>query len=89
MGRLLGTSSGTKVSRYENFRRHPSVVNVFAYEVIFNEPVRKIFAGTFHDVHCEVQARARRMAKTLAEELQTKRTARKLVHLRNIIESKP
>jgi transcriptional regulator with XRE-family HTH domain len=89
LARLLGTSSGTKVSRYETFRRMPSVSGIFAYEIIFNQPASELFAGTYHAVRHGVRARARRLAKTLASRATNPRTARKLDLLRTVVESKP
>ena len=87
MSFLLGVSSGTKVSRYENFSRYPSVITVFAYEIIFNTPVRELFAGSYESVLRDVRARAARLLKAL-EPTGNSRTARKLDILRKIVESK-
>src|SRR5207249_11765504 len=47
MAFLLGTKSGTKVSRYERLRREPSLRTAFAYAVIFRAPLRGLFAGAY------------------------------------------
>ncbi len=86
--RLLGTSSGTRVSRYENFTRLPSVGGIFGYELIFNQPARRLFGGAYEAVHRAVRARAKRLAKTLAAQAENPRTARKLRLLRAIVDSK-
>jgi transcriptional regulator with XRE-family HTH domain len=86
---LLGASSGTKVSRYESLRRSPSVITVFAYEIIFNKPARDLFAGTYDAVRRDVHERAGRLIKTLEPQAKNPRTARKLQLLRTIVESKP
>jgi len=88
IAQLLGASSGTKVSRYESFRRCPSVITVFAYEVIFNQPARELFAGFYDGVHQEVRQRAERLAKALAERDTDPETVRKLVFLRRIVDPK-
>ena len=87
---LLGATSDTKVSRYESFRRNPSVTTVFAYEIIFNIPVRDLFAGAYDDVHRNVRERARRLMKLLEREpARDPQTIRKIQMLRTIVESKP
>jgi transcriptional regulator with XRE-family HTH domain len=55
---LLGAKSGTKTSRYERFRRTPSLETALAYEALFGVPVRELFAG--------VSARAERMTRRRA-----------------------
>jgi transcriptional regulator with XRE-family HTH domain len=88
IARLLGTSSGTKISRYENFARLPSVAGIFGYEIIFNQPAHRLFGGAYEAVHRTVRARAKRLRKTLTAQAGNPRTARKLQLLRSIIDSK-
>ena len=87
VARLLGATTGTKVSRYENFKRQPAVITVFAYEIIFNRPVRDLFAGTYATVCRDVRARAARLVKTLVTDSPNPRVARKIELLRTIVES--
>ena len=47
---LLGSPTGARVSRYERFRRQPTLQTAFAYEVIFGIPARELFAGLFEEV---------------------------------------
>jgi hypothetical protein len=90
MARLLGSSSATKISRYESFRRYPSVITTFAYEIVFSEPARKLFAGYYEAVRRDVHARAHRLMRALATEAKDDlRTARKIALLRSIVETKP
>ena len=44
---LLGTGSGSKVSHYERFLREPALRNALRCEIIFDVPVRELFAGIF------------------------------------------
>jgi DNA-binding XRE family transcriptional regulator len=85
---LLGASSGTKVSRYESFKRHPPVIAVFAYEIIFNQPIQDLFAGAYDAVRRDVQTRAKELLKALEAERTNPRTSLKLQLLRAIVESK-
>ena len=89
VARLLGAVSGTKVSRYENFSRRPSVAAIFAFEIVFNRPARELFAGSYEEVRLDVQERAKRLAEAIAKHAGDPRTARKLALLRGIVESKP
>jgi transcriptional regulator with XRE-family HTH domain len=88
IAQLLGTSSGTKISRYENFARLPSVGGILGCEIIFNQPASRLFAGAYEAAHKAVRARAKRLAKTLAAQAGNPRTARKLALLRIIVDSK-
>ena len=87
ISRLLGASSGTKVSRYESFSRHPALIAVFAYEIIFNTPVRELFAGTYDSVRRDVRERAAHLLKAIGPDAGNPRTVRKLDALRRIVES--
>jgi len=88
---LLGVVSGTKVSRYENLARMPSVDTVFAFEIVFNQPASELFAGRYHAVRLAIQERARRMAEQLTARpnAQSSKAFRKLALLRSIVEPKP
>ncbi len=88
---LLGTVSGTKVSRYENFTRMPSALTIFAFEIVFNQSANELFAGSYQAIRLAVQKRARRMVTQLnaRPDPQNKKTLRKLELLRAIVEPKP
>ena len=64
---LLGCRSGTKVSRYECFRRQPNHRTMAACEIIVRLPVRQLFPGFFvsveHDVMRRAKARLRQLAR--------------------------
>jgi hypothetical protein len=89
MALLLGASTGTKVSRYESFGRHPSVLTVFAYEIILNQPARELFAGTYESVRRDVQLRAARLIKNLAPQSADPEISRKVELLRAIVGNQP
>ena len=54
-----GESKGTKVCRDEKFTREPSLQSALAYEVIYQKPVRELFAGLYQQIEQEVAARAK------------------------------
>ena len=58
---LLGCESGTKVSRYELFRRQPTLSTVCALEAIFGEPARELFAGVYEAAERQAAERARQL----------------------------
>ncbi len=90
VARLLGAASGTKVSRYENFTRMPNVFNVFACEIVFNQPASELFAGSYEVIRAAVQKRARQLLKKLTERPdKAKKHLRKIELFRAIVEAKP
>jgi len=89
IARLLGSASGTRVSRYERFARNPCLDTVFAYEIIFKKPIRQLFAGRYEAVRLDVRTRALQLSEALSKRAADHRTARKLSLLREIVESKP
>lgn len=42
---LLGSKSGTKVSRHEQERREPSLKTALAYAAVYGVPVEDLFSG--------------------------------------------
>ena len=59
---LLGTKSGAKVSRYEQFTREPSLKTALALEMIFQRSASELFGGLYQKVEAEVAARATTLA---------------------------
>ena len=82
---LLGAKSGTKVSRYERFRRRPTIETVFAYEVLFRTPSRELFAGLYREVERETVKRAGHLADRLQQTPPSRLTARKLEALHQVV----
>ena len=60
---LLGALNGSQVSRYEHFDRMPGLKTALAFEVIYQKPVKELFAGIYKKIEQEVAARARVRAK--------------------------
>jgi transcriptional regulator with XRE-family HTH domain len=56
---LLGTSTGTKVSRYERYSRTPTLETALACEVIFGVPASELFAGLYEKAERCVLSRAK------------------------------
>ena len=81
---LLGTRSGTKVSRYERWNRQASLRTAFAYEVIFGAPARELFAGTYHEVERATEKRIADLTRRLSATPANRATARKLAVLHGI-----
>jgi transcriptional regulator with XRE-family HTH domain len=74
---LLGAESGAKVCRYERFSRVPGLETALAFEVIFQKPLRKLFAGLYQTIQTEVAARAKIRATRPEHGKGSWRTARK------------
>jgi DNA-binding XRE family transcriptional regulator len=81
---LLGVACGTKVSRYECWRRQPGLTTAFAYEVLFGASSRKLFGGLFRKVETVTVRRARILVRKLSVAARDPLTARKLDLLRAI-----
>jgi transcriptional regulator with XRE-family HTH domain len=78
---LLGCRSGTKVSRYERFARHPNVATMFACAVIFQIPVERLFAGAYQRAIGEVAKRVQALVDSLAASRDNPASQRKLAAL--------
>ncbi len=65
MAYLLGGQSGTRVSRYERFARLPALETALAYAVIFDVPVRDLFAGMAQQVERPLAKRAQQLIQRL------------------------
>ena len=62
---LLGCKHGSKVSRYERGDRIPGLDTLLAYDLVFQKPLRDLFAGE----HDRVRQTVKRRAQTLYRRL--------------------
>jgi transcriptional regulator with XRE-family HTH domain len=81
---LMGSGSGTKISRYERERRDPTLETALTLEAIFGVPVRELFAGKFHKVERSVADRARQLIAQLRSKSPSAATTAKLQVLTTI-----
>lgn len=86
VARLLGSMSGSKVSRYERSERCPSLETLLAYEILFGNCGRVFFEGLCTKLEEEIRDRA----KTLYRQLDQSRsfdaiTKRKMDFLAEVI----
>jgi transcriptional regulator with XRE-family HTH domain len=88
MAFLLGCRRGTKVSRYECFRRLPELQTVLAYEVVLGVPARELLAGIFEQVQRVTIRRAKTLYRRLDATPHKRLTAQKLMALREALEPK-
>src|SRR5438093_11686182 len=84
VGLLLGSPSGGMVSRYERCNRLPSIETACAYEALFGDPVRELFAGVFQKAGRKIAKRAQLLAQRLEGRAGEAAMARKLQILRSI-----
>ncbi len=56
---VKGADRGVKVCRDEQLAREPSLESALAYEVIYQKPVRELFAGMYERIEQEVAAKAK------------------------------
>jgi len=82
---LLGCKSGTKVSRYERFRRQPNLATVFACEIILRVPARQLFAGVHLSAHRDVLRRVEYLLGQLTGRAETPRVRQRIVALNAIL----
>jgi transcriptional regulator with XRE-family HTH domain len=81
---LLGSQSGTKVSRYERFSRRPSLETLFAYEMVFGARARELFAGAYQKVERRILSRAQLLTRKLNRATPDRTATRKLQILKAI-----
>lgn len=84
MAFLLGAQSDTKVCRYERFVREPSLETALAYEVIFQKPIKELFAGRYREIEKQVADRTKVMTYRTALRKETALAARKRGWLTNL-----
>jgi transcriptional regulator with XRE-family HTH domain len=83
---LLGTESGTRVSRYEQFVREPGLETALAYQIIFAKPPTELFAGLHDQIAEHVRERARQLVARLEDRAVNPVARHKLAALRAITE---
>ena len=71
VGYLLGCANGSKVSRYEHYRRIPNLDTALTYEAIFRTPVQDLFAGLFAEDERKMLKRIGRLGKKLLAKPET------------------
>ena len=65
LARLLGCSSGSKVSRYETGKRRPSFETLLAYQIAFRVGLDALFEGEHQRVRDSVHKRAAGLSRHL------------------------
>lgn len=69
---LLGAETASNVTRYEHFRRTPTLPTALALEAILDMPVRELFAGLFAEAEGATAAQAKKLLISM-EGLQSNR----------------
>lgn len=83
---LLGTASGTTVSRHEGGNRQPVLETGLAYEIIFGTSVRELYLGLYRKMEKRVQPRARRLLDTLLAQTAAPKRDRKIILLKQVLD---
>src|SRR5690242_4794372 len=78
---LLGVKNGSQVSRYEHFRRVPSLPTALAYHAIFRTSPPELFGGMYEKVAKEVAQRAKRLLRRVEAQRNGRAKTRKIEHL--------
>lgn len=69
------------VSRYERFRREPTLSTVFALEAVFGKPARELFAGVYERAERRAAERAAELLDRLGARASDVRISRKVALL--------
>src|SRR5437867_6851735 len=83
---LRGGPSGTRVSRYEQFRREPGLDTALAYGIIFAASNEELFAGLYERIEEGVLERAGRLVARIEARRLDPVARQKLASLRAISE---
>lgn len=83
---LFGVESGSVIWNYEHGRRLPSLVNLLAYEFVFQTSGRELFAGLYERNGERIIKRARKLAKKLDAQPRTDVVARKRRFLKILVD---
>jgi hypothetical protein len=70
---LLGVKNSDIPSRHETFSREPLLRTALAYEVIYQKPIRELFAGLYADIEKDVSDRANLLLENTPEANSDKR----------------
>src|SRR5688572_24742296 len=81
---LLGTMSGTAVSRHEKGGRMPILATALAYEIVLGVSIRELYEGAFCDAQLRVQTRARGLYRSLERRPRSTVGDRKIAVLQQI-----
>ena len=83
---LLGTASGTKVSRYETGARAVNLETALALQVVYGRAASDLFAGLFEEVEGSVLIQVKRLRATVQLEPDDVTRSRKLLALEAILQ---
>lgn len=80
---VLGLEGRGSVSRYELALRLPELQTLIALELIFDEPMQKLFAGIAEKVRADIPRKARALLEGMGEK-PSDRNAQKLATLERL-----
>ncbi len=83
---LLGTESGTKISRYETGARTLNLETAFALQVVYGRAASDLFAGLFEEVEGNVLNQTKRLRATIQLEPDDVTRSRKLLAVEAILQ---
>lgn len=82
---LLGSDSGAKVCRYEQFVREPSLRTALACEAVFQKPASELLPGLYQKIAKDVAVRAKALLRQMERDAPNRQTERKRKALTSII----
>lgn len=84
VGFLIGSRDGSRLARYERFRRMPTLETALALEAALGVPVKELFAGEFAKVEATVRKRAKVLGYRVRRENEGVRRRRRLSYLTDL-----
>jgi len=82
---LLGSATGTKVSRYECYSREPKLRTILALEAVFDVPARELFRNMYLRIESQILVRAQTLVSRLPQTTLTPRQQRAKGQLANMV----
>lgn len=85
---LLSLPTASQVSRIERSVQYPNLRTSFAYEIIFQAALRRLFSGLYVEVEKQALKRGRRLILKIEKAARGKESLRRLEALKTIVESR-
>ena len=78
---LMAVENGWSVSRFERGERIPTLEGLIALEIVYEQPIQKIFAGVAEGVRENIAVRAAALLESTSDAKVDQRLAKKLAVL--------
>jgi DNA-binding XRE family transcriptional regulator len=82
---LLKSKDGARICRCERSRQTPHLKTLLAYEILFQTPIRDLYAGVRCEVEEGIMERAQLLLEQVLRKTRGKRIARKIATLQVLL----